>query len=144
MRLHCDSPGMNCQDVCISEQTDQVIFRCLMDGFNGPLCPPHGALLSGDITPFPLLIHHHRWGREVVPFVKLSYHDFLNEPGIIMQCIICVHIFLLTPPTCIQLILLISYMILSTPLTSNKKNNPSMYFYQMKANFGIHNLVILW
>ena len=53
-----------------------------------------------------ILICHLRWGREVVPFVELSYRDFLNEPGIIMQYIICVHVFLSTPPTCIQLILL--------------------------------------
>ena len=106
MRLNCDSPGMNCQDVCIHQQTNKIIFQCHMEGFNCPLCPPHGALLSGDITPFPLLICHLRWGREVVPFVELSYRDFLNEPGIIIQYIICVHVFLSTPPTCIQLILL--------------------------------------
>ena len=97
---------MNCQDVCISQQTDKIIFHCLMESINSPLCPPHGALLSGDTTPFPLLIRHLRWGREVVPFVELSYHDFLNEPGIIMQYIICVHVFLLTSLTYIQLILL--------------------------------------
>ena len=100
--LNCDSPGMNCQDIYISQQPNKIIFCCLIEGFNSPLCPPHGALLSDDTTPFPIFICHHRRGREVVLFVELSYHHFLNEPGII----ICVHVFLLTPPTCIQLILL--------------------------------------
>ena len=88
--VNCDSPGMNCQDVCISQQPNKIIFCCLMEGFDSPLCPPHGALLSEEMTPFPLLICHLRWGIKVVPFVELSYHDFLNEPGIIMQYIICV------------------------------------------------------
>ena len=73
-----------------------------MEGFNCPLCPPYGALLSFDITPFPILFCHLRWGLEVIPSVELSYRDFLNEPGIIMQCII--HVFLSTPLTCIQLL----------------------------------------
>ena len=106
MRLNCDPPGMNCQDVCISQQTNKIIFHCLMEGFDSPLCPPHGALLSDDMTPFPLLIRHLRCRGEVVPFVELSYCDFLTKPGIIMQDIICVYVFPSTPPTCIQLILL--------------------------------------
>ena len=88
--LNHDSPSMNCQDVCISQQPNKIIFCCLMEGFDSPLCPPHGALLSDKTTPFPLLSCHLRWGSEVVPFVELSYRDFLNEPGIIMQYIICV------------------------------------------------------
>ena len=49
--LNCDSPRMYCQDVCISQQANKIIFRCLMEGFNSPFAHLMGHFW---VTKWPL------------------------------------------------------------------------------------------